>query len=221
MVDDRDTHGRFTQRHADAEVLAAVRTHEPAATSEVADELGIVRQSADYRLRRLEEEGRVASKKIAASLVWFITDEKPAGDDTAASGSSPARGAADVDASPGDGGGDHAVHTPEPQMAGEYGPGDAEPAFLDAPQTVDREAALAAVDAIREYLRENGPASKREVVLEVMPDHSLGYDVPDLEPGERYRGSWWRYVIRPALEAVDDVEYRNNNADYQYVGEKR
>lgn len=74
---DRDDHGRFSATHSDAEVVAAVRAHEPAATSEVADELDMARQSADYRLRQLREDGRVASKKIGASLVWFTV----AGDD--------------------------------------------------------------------------------------------------------------------------------------------
>lgn len=80
MGDDRDSQGRFTQEHSDEEVLEAVRTHEPAGTSEVADELGIVRQSADYRLRRLEDDGRVRKKKIAASLVWFLDQDASQGE---------------------------------------------------------------------------------------------------------------------------------------------
>lgn len=68
---ERNAQGEYTPDHSDAEVLAAVRTHEPAATSEVGDELGITRQGADRRLRRLRDEGRVKSKKIGASLVWF------------------------------------------------------------------------------------------------------------------------------------------------------
>jgi DNA-binding Lrp family transcriptional regulator len=71
MVEDRGTDGRFTPEHTDEDVLAAVRAHEPAATSEVGDELGMTRQGADRRLRRLRDEGRVNSKKIGASLVWF------------------------------------------------------------------------------------------------------------------------------------------------------
>lgn len=68
----RDESGRFEPEHTDEEVLAAVRTHEPAGTKEVADELGIARQSADYRLRQLLEKGRVTKKKVGNSLVWFI-----------------------------------------------------------------------------------------------------------------------------------------------------
>lgn len=67
----RDSKGQFTGEISAADVVAAVRSHDPAATSEVADELGIKRQSADYRLRKLRDSGRVASKKIGASLVWF------------------------------------------------------------------------------------------------------------------------------------------------------
>lgn len=72
---ERDSHGRYTPEHDDTDVVAAVREHTPAATSEVADELGIARQSADYRLRKLADAGRVRRKKIGASLVWSAVEE--------------------------------------------------------------------------------------------------------------------------------------------------
>ncbi|WP_458191070.1 helix-turn-helix domain-containing protein [Haladaptatus sp. NG-WS-4] len=72
---ERDERGRFSAKHTDDEVVAAVRKHEPAATSEVADELEIKRPSADYRLRQLQEEGTVTSKKIGTSLAWSLTPE--------------------------------------------------------------------------------------------------------------------------------------------------
>lgn len=59
----------------DEEVLNAVRKREPAGTREVAEELGIVRQSADYRLRNLRDEGRVRSKKVGRELIWMIANE--------------------------------------------------------------------------------------------------------------------------------------------------
>ena len=68
----RDTSGRYSRSVDDAEVLAAVRAHDPAATSEVAEEVGISRQGADRRLRALRDVGEVSSKKIGASLVWFM-----------------------------------------------------------------------------------------------------------------------------------------------------
>jgi len=72
---ERDERGRFSAKHTDDEVLAAVRKHEPAGTSEVAEELGIKRPSADYRLRQLEEEEKVESKKIGNSLAWSLKAE--------------------------------------------------------------------------------------------------------------------------------------------------
>lgn len=59
---------------ADEEVIEAVRKHEPAATREVAEQLDIAHQSADYRLRNLREEGRVRSKKVGRELIWMLTD---------------------------------------------------------------------------------------------------------------------------------------------------
>jgi predicted transcriptional regulator len=71
---ERNESGRFEPEFTDEEVISAVRVHEPAGTKEIADELGIARQSADYRLRRLLEEGRVSKKKVGNSLVWSIAD---------------------------------------------------------------------------------------------------------------------------------------------------
>lgn len=75
MVKDRSDGGQFTPEHTDAEILAAVRAHEPAGTSEVAGEVNMTRQGTDRRLRRLRDAGRVNSKKIGASLVWFAPRE--------------------------------------------------------------------------------------------------------------------------------------------------
>lgn len=72
---DRDERGRFSPEHADADVLAAVQDHTPAATSEVASDLGIARQSADYRLQKLADEGRIHHKKIGASAVWTPVED--------------------------------------------------------------------------------------------------------------------------------------------------
>jgi DNA-binding Lrp family transcriptional regulator len=79
----RDTSGRYQSNVTDDDVVAAVRAHDPAATSEVADAVDVTRQAVDRRLRRLRDDGRVSSKKIGASLVWFMprsreTDETPA-----------------------------------------------------------------------------------------------------------------------------------------------
>lgn len=79
MVDtDRADNGRFEATVTDEQLLTAVRTHEPAATSEVAEEVGVTRQGADRRLRVLRDEGRVNSKKIAKSLVWYDVADRAA-----------------------------------------------------------------------------------------------------------------------------------------------
>ena len=72
----RDTTGRYSRSVDDTDVVAAVRAHDPAATSEIADEVGISRQGADRRLRDLRERGEVSSKKIGASLVWFMPRDR-------------------------------------------------------------------------------------------------------------------------------------------------
>lgn len=61
---ERDNSGQYQPEHPDAAIIAAVEKHEPAGTSEVAEELTIARQSADYRLRSLEKEGELSVKKI-------------------------------------------------------------------------------------------------------------------------------------------------------------
>jgi DNA-binding Lrp family transcriptional regulator len=73
---ERDANGRFQKEVSESDVVAAVWSYDPAATSEVADELGIERQSADYRLRKLRDSGDVCSKKIGASLVWYLPRDR-------------------------------------------------------------------------------------------------------------------------------------------------
>lgn len=65
-----------TERHPETEYLDAVRELEPAATSEIAERVGVARQSADYRLRQLETENKVRSKKIGSALAWMIVEDQ-------------------------------------------------------------------------------------------------------------------------------------------------
>jgi len=73
----RNERGQFTPQYDDEEILDAVRDHEPAGTSEVADALGCTTQNADYRLRKLRDAGRVESKKVGRSLVWTLSGDEP------------------------------------------------------------------------------------------------------------------------------------------------
>lgn len=91
------------------------------------------------------------------------------------------------------------------------------------PTTVDHDDAVEAVAECVEFLREHGPASKGDLVVNVMADHPLGYDAAAardaIESNARYRGAWWRHVVKPTLEAVDTVETPPPGAsDYRYEG---
>ena len=58
-------------------ILEAVQELEPkATTSKVAEAVGFQsRQAADYRLRNLEDEGRVSSDMVARTKLWTVEDD--------------------------------------------------------------------------------------------------------------------------------------------------
>lgn len=58
--------------HSEEEYLQAIREHAPASTREVAEAVGVTRQGADYRLRKLETDGKVTHKMVGNSLVWMV-----------------------------------------------------------------------------------------------------------------------------------------------------
>lgn len=76
---------------------------------------------------------------------------------------------------------------------------------VDFPSNKDRADCLEAVAAAYGYLRERRSATMRQFVRDVMPDYSLGYDVPELKEGDRYRGGWWRRIVKPGLAALPDI----------------
>jgi 5-methylcytosine-specific restriction endonuclease McrA len=66
-----------TRHYNDAEeYFDAIRANAPASTKEIADAVGVTRQGADYRLRQLEEDGKVESKMVGNSLLWQLVDEE-------------------------------------------------------------------------------------------------------------------------------------------------
>jgi len=54
----------------------AIQDNSPASTSEIAENVGVTRQGADYRLRQLEENGKVASKMVGNSLIWMLAEDE-------------------------------------------------------------------------------------------------------------------------------------------------
>lgn len=85
---------------------------------------------------------------------------------------------------------------------------------IDVPQGKDLVDCAAVVKKCVNHLYADGPSSKREIVIAVMPDYPLGYPVPDLDVGDRYRGAWWRRIVQKGLKAHPEVEYRDNHQDY-------
>lgn len=71
MSDDKQSH-----RYSDEDVIEAVRSvnakGEYPTTNNVADELGCTRQAADFRLRRLRDEGEVESERVGNSMMWSV-----------------------------------------------------------------------------------------------------------------------------------------------------
>ncbi|KTG07797.1 hypothetical protein AUR64_02105 [Haloprofundus marisrubri] len=78
-------------------------------------------------------------------------------------------------------------------------------AAVDFPSTQDREECEEAVLAAYEFLQATGRATMQDFVETVMPEYSLGYAVPDLESGKRYKGAWWRRVVKPGLKELPGV----------------
>jgi len=94
----------------------------------------------------------------------------------------------------------------------------------DAPDRIENSAARAAIQAAVDFVESNNGATMREIVLEVMPDHPLGYDaqaaVDKIEQGERYRGAWYRKVIKPGLESHENIEKPEpHESEWDYVSD--
>ncbi|MEF8774513.1 MAG: hypothetical protein V5A37_07330 [Halobacteriales archaeon] len=76
MSQDRNERGRFTETTTLADVLAVFDSVDgPVVTSaDVADATGCSRDSARRKLDQLVERGRVASRKTAGRVVYWLAD---------------------------------------------------------------------------------------------------------------------------------------------------
>lgn len=182
----------------------------PVATaSDVASKSDLGRRTVLEKLKAYSEAGLVGSRKVgAAGRVFWPLEERDDRRDQEESDDDQEAGDVDRDE----------------DVVDDQDEGSAEtiaPTGLDAvdfPSTKDRKECERAVLAARDYLRDEGPASMRELVLEVMPEVSIGYEPPEsLEEGERYRGGWWRSVVRPGLSELDDVEKPSGGGQWRYV----
>ncbi len=76
-----DDSGKFTEKWDRGAFVAALREHGGAAgTAEVAESVGCPHRTALYRLRRLSDEGVVASRKVGGALLWSLTERGAEGE---------------------------------------------------------------------------------------------------------------------------------------------
>lgn len=184
----------------------------------VADAVGCQYRTAYARLHDLNDAGRVTVREISNSLLWEAVDY--ADRDHSAANDHQESDAAEVAGeleSMGDDSPTADTARTEPAET-DNGGGDT---ILEGP---DREEYMAAIEAAREYLRAYGPASRQELVSEVMPAHPLGLDVEtafsDHEAGDRLRAVWWRQVVKPGLEARSDVASPGSDvSEWHYIGD--
>ena len=211
MPESSNTGGR-KPRVSDRDLLDVFRsTADPVlSTAEVADAVPIKRRGVLNRLRDLEDAGELASKQIGGrNTVWWIPTRRETAEDAARADAADAPTDPPADA--------HGGHTAAEEDA-------LDAVLADLPGTVDPADARETIHTAREYLREAGSASKATIVHEIMPTHPLGYD-PDaalakIDAGERYRGAWWRRVVKPGLKALPDVEAPARGAsEWRYTGE--
>ena len=212
MVDNSNKSGR-RPRVADEDILDVFRsTTDPVlSTAEVADAVPIKRRGTLNRLRALEDEAEVDSKQIGGrNTVWWLVQDSG---QTAVSTGGPSGGA---NLSP--------SGTASTPREGEDVSADSRPfGGVDFPAGKDREQCLEAITAAQSYLQTEGPATMREIVAAVHPEYPLGYDVDaaiaKVEAGERYRGAWWRRIVKPGLQAAEDVRSPSpGQSEWQYIG---
>lgn len=192
--------------YSDDEYVDAVRAHSPASTKEVADQVGVTRQGADYRLRELAEDGKVVKKMAGNSLIWMVGDVSAPAEDADTS-TSPERSPSTSTAPP-----------PEPE------PTSLETLIDDvATETLPGsgsklEERTQALHATVEYLREQGTATPADFREDVYPQHTAQYT-----KGSDPALSWWKNCIYKGLrelsERTDAIERPDETGEWTYTGE--
>ncbi|MDB9274905.1 hypothetical protein PN410_18140, partial [Halorubrum ezzemoulense] len=85
---------------------------------------------------------------------------------------------------------------------------------------------VAAIYAAHEYVRENGGATMKELVLDVMPEHPVGYDAEQdvariNDPDQRNRSTWWRNVVKPGFEVLPTISKPpRGGSEWSFVDEE-
>lgn len=68
--------GRYTDEYPREEFLDALRTLDgTGGTSEIAGEVGCIRETAYKKLRAMRDDGLVNSRDVGGSLLWILTED--------------------------------------------------------------------------------------------------------------------------------------------------
>lgn len=72
--DREEESGKYTTSYPDSDFIDAIRQLDGlGGTSEIADTVGCTRRTAYTRLKNLEDQGQVSSRKVGNSLVWTVS----------------------------------------------------------------------------------------------------------------------------------------------------
>jgi GTP-sensing pleiotropic transcriptional regulator CodY len=73
MPERNDESGRYTDEYPREAFLDALRTLDGAGgTSEIASEVGCIRETAYKKLRAMRDDGLVTSRDVGGSLLWML-----------------------------------------------------------------------------------------------------------------------------------------------------
>ncbi len=73
--DREEESGKYTTTYADSEFIEAIQQLEGmAGTSEIAEEIGCTQRTAYTRLKSLEDQDRIKSRKVGSSLLWSLSE---------------------------------------------------------------------------------------------------------------------------------------------------
>jgi len=73
--DREEESGKYTTTYSDSEFIEAIQHLEGmAGTSEIAEEIGCTQRTAYTRLKSLEDQNEIESRKVGSSLLWSLSE---------------------------------------------------------------------------------------------------------------------------------------------------
>jgi len=73
--DREEESGRYTTSYTDSEFIEAIQHLEGmAGTSDIAEEIGCTQRTAYTRLKSLEDQNKIESRKVGSSLLWSLSE---------------------------------------------------------------------------------------------------------------------------------------------------